>query len=813
MEEKYNPHFIETKWQKHWQEKQFFAVESTSQKPKYYILEMFPYPSGRIHMGHVRNYSLGDVMARYKRMQGFNVLHPIGYDAFGMPAENAAIKNKVDPKTWTDRNMAEMDDQLKRMGFSYDWRRKIATCDPEYYQWEQEFFIKMYEKGLLYRKKSLVNYCETCATVLANEQVIDAKCWRCDQVVIQKNLEQWSLRITAYAEELLDGLETLKGKWPERVITMQKEWIGKSFGATIHFPVQNSPHQISVFTTRPDTFFGVTYLAIAPEHPLLNELIQDQADETTVRDFCQRVAKMSRDERLKGQFEKEGVFTGRHAVHPATQELLPIYVANFVLADYGTGSVMSVPCHDQRDFEFAKKYHLPQKLVIQPQNSADTEMQQAYTEDGLLVNSTIFNGLHSEQAKQQITAWLQEKGYGEQKIQYRLRDWGISRQRYWGAPLPFVFLADGTIVPAHADELPITLPQDIPFTGEGGSPLKKSQTFQQGVEKRYGAGAYRETDTMDTFVESSWYFLKYCSHGLKNAPFLKEDVNYWGPVDQYIGGIEHAVLHLLYARFFTKVLRDLGYVNFDEPFSHLLTQGMVIKDGTKMSKSKGNVVDPNYLIETYGADTARLFALFAAPAERDLDWSDQGVEGAYRFLHRVWRVVFENLKGQHSGDVVPNDFLFQLHKTIKKVTIDINAFHFNTAIAAIMEFFNYLQKQTSQCGATAEFSNALRVVVVLLSPFVPHFSEELGEMLGLTDATSKQVWPSYQEVYLQQDTVTLAIQVNGKLRDEITVDKNLDKTAIFALAKSQEKLQKYLAEGTVIKEIYVPQKLVNFVIK
>lgn len=817
MQEKYNPSEIEPKWQARWDSAGADNVQNDPKKPKYYVLEMFPYPSGRIHMGHVRNYSIGDVVARFKRMQGFNVLHPMGYDAFGMPAENAAIKNQSHPKAWTISNIDEMTEQLKRLGYSYDWRRMVATCSPSYYKWEQKFFIELFRKGLLYRKKSLVNFCETCATVLANEQVVDGLCWRCDSAVLQKTLEQWFLKITAYADELLNDLDSLKNQWPERVLTMQREWIGKSKGARIKFAVPDLQESITVFTTRPDTLFGVTFMAIAPEHPLVEKLVGGTEYEKAVKTFRESAGSINRDDRLTGNFTKEGVFTGRFAVNPINGKKVPILVGNYVLMDYGTGAVMAVPMHDQRDFEFASKYDIEKTTVIKPETETVADPKTAtaaFEAEGVLINSGEFDGLTSEVAKDKIAAWLNAHDAGEAAITYRLRDWGISRQRYWGTPLPFIHKADGSVVPVDEAELPVVLPDDVVIDGSGGSPVAKSVAFQAGVEERYGKGARRETDTMDTFVESSWYYLRYCSINTEDKPFDPADIAYWMPVDQYIGGIEHAVLHLLYARFFTKLLRDLGYVNLAEPFKNLLTQGMVIKDGAKMSKSKGNVVDPNYLIDRYGADTARLFCLFAAPPEKDLEWSDKGVEGGFRFLSRVWRLVYETTTGAHPDAALPSDFTFQHHKTIKKVTEDLDGrFHFNTAIAAIMEYVNYLQSQAPVCGGHAEFCASLHTLVLLLSPFVPHTAEELWEALGHGDFATQQVWPSFDETKLVKEEITLVVQVNGKLRGDLQISAKASKDEVLLAAKANAKVQTYLSGKVLVKEIYVPGKLVNLVVK
>lgn len=764
---------------------------------------MFPYPSGRIHMGHVRNYAIGDAVARFKRMQGFNVLHPMGWDAFGLPAENAAIENKSHPKQWTDANMTYMRGQLKKMGLSYDWDRELATCHPNYYRWEQKIFIQMVERGLAYRKQSQVNWCDQCQTVLANEQVEKGVCWRCSSTVRMRLLDQWFFRITAYAEELLADLEKLREGlpetgWPERVLTMQKEWIGRSEGAMIKFKVEGEGF-IEVFTTRPDTLFGATFLSLAAEHPLTLKLSHETPHEKEVREFAEKASKIDRTQRIEGSYEKEGVFTGAYCINPATGEKIPVYAANFVLMEYGTGAVMAVPAHDQRDFEFAKKYNLPIKVVIQGGGEGITE---AYEGEGTLVDSGPFTGLPSEKAKKEIIRHLDQKKLGKEKVTYKLRDWGISRQRYWGTPIPMIHCDQCGVVPVPEKDLPVRLPTDVALTGEGGSPLLKVKKFIEAKCPQCSKKARRETDTMDTFVESSWYFFRYCSPRDEKAPFNKEAVSYWMPVDQYIGGIEHAVLHLLYARFFTKVLRDLGYQEIPEPFKNLLTQGMVIKDGSKMSKSKGNVVDPNYLIERYGADTARLFSLFAAPPEKDLDWNDQGVEGAYRFLKRVWKLVGEDSKGSGSEE---EDRL--RHKTIKKVTDDLNRFQFNTAIAALMEFYNFLSANPK--GASQE---SLEAMVLLLNPFSPHIAEELWQMLGHKESLANAGWPGYDEKKLLTDEVTIVVQVNGKLRGQIVCTPNLSEKQVREQVLKDEKIQKHLQGAAVKKMVYVPGRLVNLVI-
>ncbi len=817
---KYAPEEIEPAWQERWEEDKLFRVTEDPSKEKFYLLEMFPYPSGNIHMGHVRNYSIGDVVARFLRMRGLNVLHPMGWDAFGMPAENAAIQHGVHPNVWTHHNIDAMRAQLKRMGFSYDWDRELATCEPEYYRWEQLIFLKMYEKGLAYKKKSTVNWCETCQTVLANEQVEAGKCWRCHQEVTPKELDQWFFKITAYADELLEYCDKLPG-WPERVLTMQKNWIGKSFGVEVDFPIKGREDAIRVFTTRQDTLFGATFMSLAPEHPLALELAEGTPQYEAVREFVERTKKQDKIVRSSEDLEKEGIFTGAYCVNPLTGWDMPIYVANFVLMEYGTGAVMAVPTHDQRDFEFAKKYDLPLVVVIQPEGEEldPKTMTEAYTEDGVLVNSGPFSGLPNREAMEKIADYLEEKGIGKRTVQYRLRDWGISRQRYWGAPIPIIYCEDCGIVPVPEEDLPVVLPLDLEVGKEGQSPLPKSPEFYEVTCPKCGKKARRETDTMDTFVESSWYYERYASPRYDKGMFDPEAVRYWLPVDQYIGGIEHAILHLLYSRFYTKVLRDFGLVDFDEPFTNLLTQGMVIKDGAKMSKSKGNVVDPNYLIEKYGADTARLFSLFAAPPERDLDWSDQGVEGSYRFLNRVWRLIVENLEilrgpsAKVGDDRVSQDLHRKTHQTIKKVTEDIDRYHFNTAISAVMELTNAvygvlpLKEETK--GA---FQEAVRAILLLLSPFVPHITEELWHQTGNDTYLLNEPWPGYDPEAAKEEEITIVVQVNGKLRDRLTLPADVQEEQVKETAMAQEKVKKYLDGKTIRKVIYVPKKLLNIVV-
>ncbi|MDO8461267.1 MAG: leucine--tRNA ligase, partial [Deltaproteobacteria bacterium] len=725
-------------------------------------------------------------------------------------AENAAIENKTHPKKWTDTNITYMREQLKKMGLSYDWDRELATCNPDYYRWEQKIFIQMVEKGLAYRKQSQVNWCDKCQTVLANEQVEKGVCWRCSTIVRMRLLDQWFFKITAYAEELLADLDKLKegspgAGWPERVLTMQREWIGRSEGATIQFPILKSDQNksIKVFTTRPDTLYGVTFLSLAAEHPLALELSKGTSQEKEVREFADKVSKIDRTERMEGSYEKEGVFTGAYCINPVTRTSIPIYAANFVLMDYGTGAVMAVPAHDQRDFEFAKKYNLPIKIVIQPETTLHLEtMKEAYVDEGVLVDSGPFTGQPNEKAKKEIVHFLEEKGSGKGTVTYKLRDWGISRQRYWGTPIPMIRCEACGLVPVPEKDLPVLLPTDVALTGEGGSPLLAVENFMKVNCPKCGKKSRRETDTMDTFVESSWYFLRYCSPHFDKGPFDKKEAAYWMPVDQYIGGIEHAVLHLLYARFFTKVLRDLGYQECGEPFKNLLTQGMVIKDGSKMSKSKGNVVDPNYLIDRYGADTARLFSLFAAPPEKDLDWNDQGVEGAYRFLKRVWKLVSDGSKG--NGDQEESRFR---HRTIKRVSDDLHRFQFNTAIAALMEFYNHLSVE----GRTPSIKS-LEALVLLLAPFAPHITEELWEILGHKESLAETPWPSYEEKWLATDEVTLMIQINGKLRSQIICPVDLAEQEVKERVLKDEKVTKHLQGASVKKVIYVPGRLVNLVI-
>ncbi|MFO7152263.1 MAG: leucine--tRNA ligase [Bacillota bacterium] len=809
---------IEAKWQKRWEEQKLYKAVEDSKRPKYYCLEMFPYPSGKLHMGHVRNYSIGDVVARFKRMRGYNVLHPMGWDAFGLPAENAAIKHGIHPAKWTWDNIDNMRKQLKQLGLSYDWEREVATCHPGYYKWTQWFFLKLYERGLAYRKKSYVNWCPSCATVLANEQVVDGRCERCGSEVGKKNLEQWFFRITEYADELLEDLKKLPG-WPEKVKIMQENWIGRSEGAEVYFTAEKTGEKIPVFTTRPDTIFGVTYMVMAPEHPMVDELVKGTPYEESVREFQKKMEKLSEVVRTSTETEKEGMFIGAYAINPLSGERVPIWIANYVLLDYGTGVVMGVPAHDQRDFEFAKKYGLPIKVVINPPGmelSAE-EMQEAYADDGVLVNSGTFSGMNNREAIKAITEFMEEKGLGKKAVNYKLRDWLISRQRYWGAPIPIVYCEKCGIVPVPEDELPVLLPDDVEFSPKGTSPLLECEEFLNTTCPRCKGPAKRETDTMDTFMCSSWYYYRYTDPRNDEKPFDQEKLDYWMPVDQYIGGVEHAILHLMYSRFFNKVMRDAGLVHVDEPFTNLLTQGMVLKDGAKMSKSLGNIVSPEDIIEKYGADTARLFILFAAPPEKDLEWSDQGVEGCFRFLQRVWRLVEEltPMMDVPSGDEKADREVRRLvHKTIKKVTDDIEGrFNFNTAISAIMEMVNGLNSSKGKPVSGKVIREAVETLLLLLAPFAPHITEELWERLGHETSIHLMSWPVADEAAMAEEEVEVVVQVNGKVRAKILMPAEITEEAMKESALKHEKISSLLEGKTVVKVITVPRKLVNIVVK
>lgn len=828
IQEKYAPHDIEAKWQKYWEENKTFKVEMDKDKPKSYVLEMFPYPSGNLHMGHVRNYSIGDVIARFRTMKGFNVLHPMGWDSFGMPAENAAIKHNIPPKKWTLENIANMTRQLKALGLSYDWDREVTTCKEDYYKWTQWFFELFYKRGLAVKKESAVNWCDTCNTVLANEQVIDGKCWRCDHEVVKKDLSQWFFKITDYADELLKDLDLLPG-WPERVKTMQHNWIGRSEGLEFSFEIPALNDTVAVYTTRPDTAYGVTFMALAAEHPLIKKICENNPKADEINAFCERVRNQSEIERTSSESEKEGVFTGVYCINPFTGRKVEIWVTNYVLYDYGTGAVMGVPTGDQRDWMFADKYGIEKIVTICPigKELKLEEMTCAYEEkEGMLVNSGEFTGMEMHKAMSAIMDKAEAEGFGKRRVNYRLRDWLISRQRYWGAPIPIIYCPHCGEVLVPEDQLPVRLPEDVSFTAGAKSPLATSEEFVHCKCPKCGADATRETDTMDTFLCSSWYYLRYTDAHNDKMPFDKELNNYWGPVDQYIGGIEHAILHLLYSRFFVKVLRDAGLVDYDEPFSNLLTQGMVIKDGAKMSKSLGNVVSPEEILSKYGADTARLFILFAAPPERELEWSDQGVEGSFRFLNRIWRIVqaFETVLEQkvteydHSNlSEADKDLRRVLHGSIKKVTNDIETrFNFNTAISTMMELVNalYAYKEAVKEPNAGLVYEAISDLIKMMSPFVPHITEELWR--GAIDANSsvhEQSWPECDEEALKVDNVEIVLQVNGKVRGRLTVPAEATKEELEKIAMADANVQAHIGDATVRKVICVPGRLVNIVAK
>ena len=828
IQEKYAPHDIEAKWQKYWEENKTFKVEMDKDKPKSYVLEMFPYPSGNLHMGHVRNYSIGDVIARFRTMKGFNVLHPMGWDSFGMPAENAAIKHNIPPKKWTLENIANMTRQLKALGLSYDWDREVTTCKEDYYKWTQWFFELFYKRGLAVKKESAVNWCDTCNTVLANEQVIDGKCWRCDHEVVKKDLSQWFFKITDYADELLKDLDLLPG-WPERVKTMQHNWIGRSEGLEFSFEIPALNDTVAVYTTRPDTAYGVTFMALAAEHPLIKKICENNPKADEINAFCERVRNQSEIERTSSESEKEGVFTGVYCINPFTGRKVEIWVTNYVLYDYGTGAVMGVPTGDQRDWMFADKYGIEKIVTICPigKELKLEEMTCAYEEkEGMLVNSGEFTGMEMHKAMSAIMDKAEAEGFGKRRVNYRLRDWLISRQRYWGAPIPIIYCPHCGEVLVPEDQLPVRLPEDVSFNAGAKSPLATSEEFVHCKCPKCGADATRETDTMDTFLCSSWYYRRYTDAHNDKMPFDKELNNYWGPVDQYIGGIEHAILHLLYSRFFVKVLRDAGLVDYDEPFSNLLTQGMVIKDGAKMSKSLGNVVSPEEILSKYGADTARLFILFAAPPERELEWSDQGVEGSFRFLNRIWRIVqaFEAVLAQkvteydHSNlSEADKDLRRVLHSSIKKVTNDIETrFNFNTAISTMMELVNalYAYKEAAKEPNAGLIYEAISDLIKMMSPFVPHITEELWR--GAIDANSsvhEQSWPECDEEALKVDNVEIVLQVNGKVRGRLTVPAEATKEELEKIAMADANVQAHIGDATVRKVICVPGRLVNIVAK
>jgi leucyl-tRNA synthetase len=821
--EKYPFDKMEPKWRKYWKGSKLFKMDPASKKPKYYCLMMFPYPSASLHVGHGRNYIIGDAVARYKINRGFNVLAPMGWDAFGLPAENAAIQGGLHPKISTLKNIERMKSQMNDWGVVYDWDREITSCKPEYYKWTQWLFLKLYEKGLAYKKKAPVNWCPECKTVLANEQVINGKCERCDTQVEEKDLEQWFFKITAYAQRLLDDLKLLN-EWPERVKIMQENWIGRSEGVEIDFKLEAQDKTIKCFTTRVDTIFGATYMVLAPEHPLVPELIKDVEKKQEIEAFIKKVRRESKIERSASETPKEGIFIGKYVINPVNNEKIPLLVANYVLIEYGTGAVMAVPAHDARDFAFAKKYNLPIKEVIKPREprmAKDEQLTCAFEDEGILVNSAQFDGLTSSQAKEKIADWIESKGFGRRCVQFKIRDWLISRQRYWGAPIPIVYCEVCGIVPVPEKDLPVHLPENVEFKPTGESPLKYVESFINTKCPKCKSKARRESDTMDTFVDSSWYYLRYLSPRDKTKAFDQKLVNRWLPVDQYIGGVEHAIMHLLYSRFITKVLYDMGLVSFKEPFQRLFTQGMIIKDGAKMSKSKGNVVSPDDLIKKYGADTVRLYTLFIAPPEKDAEWNDRAVEGAFRFLNRVWDLTLSiiNNKASSTGDQESQKILKRkTHHTIKKVTFDMEeTFHFNTAISAIMELINEISRltQSGKLTLSREEPSVLEAIenaIILLSPFAPHIAEELWQRLGHKPSILSIPWPVYNQTILEEGLVTVVIQVNGKVRSKIDLPKNSDKERIQKAALQDEKIKKYI-EGKEIKNfIIIPDRLVNIVV-
>jgi leucyl-tRNA synthetase len=841
----YRPRDIETKWQERWRETRAFEVTEDASRPKFYCLEMFAYPSGHAHVGHVRNYMIGDIMARTMRMRGYNVLHPFGWDAFGLPAENAAIKNNVHPRTWTLENIAHMKGQLQRLGISYAWEREIATCLPEYYRWNQWLFTRMFQKGLAYRRRSNVNWCESCQTVLANEQVVDGGCWRCGTPVTIRDLEQWFLRITAYADELVDALSGLTG-WPDKVLTMQRNWIGRSEGARVRFPLANGDPAVAddgvdVFTTRIDTIFGVTCVFLAPEHPLVDRLAQASTDPSAFRARAAVFRGQDRSARMTGEVEKEGFDTGRLVLNPFTGETVPLWVANFVLGEYGTGAVMAVPAHDQRDFEFASKYGLPIRVVVEPEGGRSGEaMGAAFEEDGVLVLSGPYTGLTSDAARRRMTADAASKGLGQGTVQYRLKDWGISRQRYWGTPIPIVYCETCGLVAVPDDQLPVALPDIVEFSGRGDSPLKQIPAFVNTSCPTCGRPATRETDTMDTFVDSSWYFYRFCDPTNTSLPFSPESVKYWGPVDFYSGGVEHAILHLIYSRFFSRVFRDVGLVTIDEPFDRLLTQGMVLRHGAVMSKSKGNVVDPDDMIGKYGADALRLYVMFVAPPEKEVEWSDSGLEGSFRFLSRVWRIV-DHLTPAVAGaapaaglalDDGERTLRRKTHGTIGRVTRDIDPrMHLNTAVSALMELVNELYAFAEPRGlrpvgrddeppavvARSETASVLREavesLVLMLSPFTPHLAEELWERLGHTSGVVAAGWPAFDEAAAREELIEVPVQVNGKVRARIMVPPDASEAEMRAEALAAAPVRAHLESAEILKVVVAKGRLVNIVVR
>ncbi len=825
----YDPQKIEEKWQKRWAEARVFETEADPSKPKYYVLEMLPYPSGTMHMGHMRNYAIGDVVARVKRMRGFNVLHPMGWDAFGLPAENAAIKNNTHPREWTNKNIAEFQRVLRRFGFSYDWRREISTCEPEYYRWNQWFFLRMLERGLAYRKKSRVNWCPKCCTVLANEQVVNGGyCWRHEDTLVEsREIEQWFLKTTAYAEQLLDDLKELEGGWPERVILMQRNWIGKSQGAKVKFAVADlaGAEPIEVFTTRIDTIYGATAVILAPGHPLLPKLLKDSPARGEAEAKLGKMLQTSVKTEDLATMEKEGFFTGRYAVNPFSGEKIPIWVGNFVLMEYGTGAIMAVPAHDQRDLGFCRKYALPVRVVVQPKEvESPKAVEGAFTEYGVSVNSGPYSSMESETAIAKMAAFAEQKGFGRAETVFRLKDWGISRQRYWGTPIPVVYCEKDGIVPIPDSELPVVLPDKVKLTGEGGSPLAATPEFVNTTCPKCGGPARRETDTMDTFVDSSWYFYRYCDPRNEKRPYDSTKIVYWFQIDQYIGGITHAILHLLYSRFWCKVMRDLGLITHNEPIARLFTQGMVQKGGVAMSKSRGNVVGAEEMAQKYGADTGRLYTLFAAPPEKDLEWSEESIEGSWRFLNRVYRLVERHapaIKGVKGGNgdaaASPKEKLLlrKAHQTLRRVTQDFETrWHFNSAIALVMEMTNeiYLQEPLEKEVRPEVRKEVLELLTLMLAPMTPHLSEELWEMLGHSGGLWKASWPAFDEALTREDEVEIPVQVNGRLRGKVKVAVGANADEVEKLARADAAIAPHLAGKAVVKRIFVPDKLLNLVV-
>jgi leucyl-tRNA synthetase len=814
-EQQYDHKAIEQKWYERWKDDSaLYRPEEGTSKPKYYVLEMLPYPSGTLHVGHLRNYAIGDALARYKWMRGFNVLHPMGWDAFGLPAENAAIKNKRQPREWTLANIEAMKHQHKRMAFSYDWDLEVSTCDSEYYRWNQWFFLKMLQRGVAYRKKALVNWCPECATVLANEQVVDGCCWRHETTPVeQRELEQWFLRITQYADELLEDLSQLEGNWPDRVVAMQRNWIGRSEGAEVDFTLEGTDQKIRVFTTRIDTIYGATCVILAPGHPLVKQIVppDQQAAVTELIDL--------QAQKDPSDTSKNGMFTGAYAVNPFSGERIPIWIGDFVLMGYGTGAIMAVPAHDERDFEFCTKYGINIRPVIKPVNGEITEpLTAAYSDYGVVMNSGPYDGLPSAEAREKMAADAKSKGFGEKAITYRLKDWGISRQRYWGTPIPVIHCPEHGVVPVPEDQLPVLLPLDVEITGAGESPLARHEAFVNTTCPKCGGPARRETDTMDTFVDSSWYFYRYCDPHNSGGPFDSKKIAYWFPIDQYIGGVEHAILHLIYSRFWTKVMRDLGLITNDEPAARLFTQGMVVKDGAKMSKNKGNVVSADDLMDQYGADCGRLFELFAAPPEKDVEWSDAGVEGSYRFLGRVFRFVTRNLDRATAGDAVPQTdadrkVLRKLHQVLAKVTSDFDSrWHFNTSIAAVMELVNELYANEADLTGPV-IRDVAEKLTLLLAPFAPYMTQELWEQMGREGLVFKQAWPEADAELAKEEGAEVVLQVNGKVRGRMTVAFGTPKDKLESLALADEKLRPFLDGKPVVKVVVVPDKLVNVVVK